>query len=58
MDASGQLHAPAALPVGKDPLVCIGRRMTGPQSQSEHGGEDKNSLPLRWLEPPIIQLVA
>jgi hypothetical protein len=38
-----------------DPLD---RRLDGPQSQSGHGGEEKNSEPLPGLEPPIIQPVA
>jgi hypothetical protein len=38
MEVSGQLHAPAALPPGKEPLVPMG----GPQSHPGHGGEDKN----------------
>jgi hypothetical protein len=31
------------------------RRVGGPQSQSGHSGEKKNSQPLPWLKPPIIQ---
>jgi hypothetical protein len=34
------------------------RRLGGSQSQSGHGGEEKNSQPLSGLEPPIIQPVA
>jgi hypothetical protein len=30
----------------------------GSRAGLEHGGEEKNSLPLPGLEPPIIQLVA
>jgi hypothetical protein len=50
MDVSGQFHAPAALPTGKEPLaleVRLGR-----------GGEEKISQPLPRLEPPIIRPVA
>jgi hypothetical protein len=36
----------------------VDRRLGGPQSQSGHGGEEKNSKPLPGLEPPIIQPVA
>jgi hypothetical protein len=32
--------------------------MGGPQSRSKRGGEEKNSHPLRGIEPPIIQPVA
>jgi hypothetical protein len=35
----------------------VDRRLGGPQSRSEHGGEEKNSQPLPGLEPPIIQTV-
>jgi hypothetical protein len=43
MEVSGQLHAPAALPPGKEPLV--------PQSRSGRGGEEKNSHPPPGIEP-------
>jgi hypothetical protein len=46
MEMSVQIHAPAALPPGKEPLVPIGQ---------EAG---KNSQPLPGFEPPIIQAVA
>jgi hypothetical protein len=47
LDGSGQLHAPAALPPGKEPLVPLDMRLGGPQSRSGHsGGEEKNSQPL------------
>jgi hypothetical protein len=36
----------------------LDRRLGGPQSWSERGGEEKNSQPLSELEPPIIQPVA
>jgi hypothetical protein len=39
---------------GKSPWYPLERRLSGPQSQSEHGGEEKNSRPLPGLEPPII----
>jgi len=38
---SGQLHAPDALPPGKDPRYPLHRRLGGPQSQYGHGGEEK-----------------
>jgi hypothetical protein len=34
------------------------RRLGGPQSQSGHGGKQKNSQPLLGLKPPIFQPVA
>jgi hypothetical protein len=58
MEVSGQLHAPAALPPGKETLLPICRRLGGPQSRSGYGGEEKNSHPLPGLETPIIQPVA
>jgi hypothetical protein len=41
MEVSGQLHAPAALPPRKEPLVPIERRLGGPLSRSGSGGEDR-----------------
>jgi len=57
MEVSGQFHAPTALPPGKEPLYPLCRRLSGPQSRSGHGGEEKNSQSLMGLEPPIIQPV-
>jgi hypothetical protein len=58
MEVSGQLHAPAALPPGKGPLVPIWiGGWVGAQSRSERGGEEKSSKSLPRLEPPIIQPV-
>jgi hypothetical protein len=45
-------------PQGKSPWCPLDRRLDGPQSRSEHGGEEKNSQPLPGPEPPIIQPVA
>jgi hypothetical protein len=57
MEVSGQLHAPAALPPGKEPQYTLDTRLSGPQSLSGHGGEEKNSQPLPGLElarsPPL-----
>jgi hypothetical protein len=58
MEVSGQRHAPAASPPGKEPRYPLYRRLGGPQSRSGRGGEEKNSQPLPGLEPPIIQPVA
>jgi hypothetical protein len=46
MEVSGQLHAPATLPPGKEPLVP-----TGPQNRSGRGGEEKNTHPPPEIEP-------
>jgi hypothetical protein len=51
MEVSGQLHAPAALPPGKEPPVPIDTRLSGPQSSSGRGGEEKNSQPPSGIEP-------
>jgi hypothetical protein len=37
----GQLHAPAALPPGKEPRYQLDRRLGGPQSWSGRRGEEK-----------------
>jgi hypothetical protein len=60
MEVSGQLHAPASLPLptqGKSPWYPLDRRLGGPQSWSGRVGEEKNSQLLPGLEPPIIQPV-
>jgi hypothetical protein len=56
MEVSGQLHAPAALPPGKDPppWYPLVRRLGGPQSRSGRGGEEKNSQPPPEIEPSAI----
>jgi len=36
----------------------LDRRLSGPQSCSGYGDEEKNSQPLQGLEPLIIQPVA
>jgi hypothetical protein len=52
MEVSGQLHAPAALPSGKDlSLLLLDRRLCGPQSLSGRGGEEKIYQPPLGIEP-------
>jgi hypothetical protein len=41
MEMSGQLHAPAVLPAGKESLYPLNKRLGGPQSRSGRGGDDK-----------------
>jgi hypothetical protein len=41
MEMSGQLHAPAALPPGKDPWHQLDRWLNGPQSRSGRCGKEK-----------------
>jgi hypothetical protein len=43
MEVSGHVHAPAALPQGKRLQYQLDRRLGGPQSRFERGGEEKNS---------------
>jgi hypothetical protein len=58
MEASGQLHVPAALPPGKELQYPLDRRLGGPQSRSGHGGEERNFQPLLGREPSINQPIA
>jgi hypothetical protein len=60
MEVSGQLHAPATLPQGKNPWYPLSRRLSGLQRRSGRGGEEKNSQPPPGIEPrtPIFQPVA
>jgi hypothetical protein len=51
MEVSGQLHAPVALPPGKDPRCQMDRKMGGPQSRSGRGGKGENSRPPKEIEP-------
>jgi hypothetical protein len=55
MEVSGQLHAPAALPPGKNSWYPLDRRLDGPQSRSGRGGEGKYSEPLPGIELPDRQ---
>jgi hypothetical protein len=50
VEVSGQFHAPAALPPGKELRYPLDRRLGGPQSRSGRGGE-KNSQPPLGIEP-------
>jgi hypothetical protein len=51
MEVSGQLHAPAALLPGKQPLVPIRKEAGWAPEPSGHGGEEKNSQPPPGIEP-------
>jgi hypothetical protein len=51
MEVSGQLHALATLPPGKEPLVPLDRSLGGPQSRSGRSGEEKNSQLPPGTEP-------
>jgi hypothetical protein len=50
LDGGGELHAPAALPQGKEPRCPLDRRLVEPQSRSGCCGEKKN-LTLLGIEP-------
>jgi len=43
---------------GKIPWYPLDTRLDGPQNQSGHSAEEKNSQPLPGLIPPIIQPTA
>jgi hypothetical protein len=64
MEASDQLHAPVALPPGKEPHCPLDRNLGGPQSRSGRGVEEKNSQPLQGFESrssdmqPVVSLYA
>jgi hypothetical protein len=53
MELSGQLHAPAALPPGKEPRYPLDRRPGGPHNRSGRCGEEKN-LSLPGIEPGLF----
>jgi hypothetical protein len=48
---SGQLHAPAALPLGKCPRYPFYRKLGGPQSRSRRYGEVKIFYPIGTRTP-------
>jgi hypothetical protein len=52
MEVSGWLHAPASLSQGSSSWYQLERSLSGPQSRSGRGGEEKTSQPLPGLEPP------
>jgi len=51
MEVSGQLHAPAALPPGKEPQYPLDMRLGGTQPRPGRGGKGKRSQPLPGIEP-------
>jgi hypothetical protein len=61
MEVSGQIHAPIAFTCGESPRYVLDRRLSGSQSESEPGGEEKNShyRPCREFKPdrPVRRLV-
>jgi len=55
---SHQPYAIAAVPLGKSPCYPLNRRLSLPQKQSAHFGEEKNPLPLLGFKLWIIQPTA
>jgi hypothetical protein len=51
LEESGQLHAPAALPPGKEPRYPSDRRLGGLQRRSGRRGEDKILYPTGTQTP-------
>jgi hypothetical protein len=59
MEVSGQIHAPAAFPPGKESQYPFDRRLCVPQSRSGHGVKEENPQPLPGIEiHPVVQPVA
>jgi hypothetical protein len=61
MEMNGQVHAPAALPPGRERRYPLDMRLGGAQSRSGHGVEEKKfSAPAgnRTLDHQIVQSVA
>jgi len=58
MEASGQPHAPAAVPPGKELSYALNGRLGGPQSRCERYGGDKSLLPVAGFNPRTVQCVA
>jgi hypothetical protein len=50
MDVNGQLHGPAALTPGKQPLYPLDRRLGGPQNRYGRVPKKKKFLPLPEVE--------
>jgi hypothetical protein len=53
MEVSDQLHAPAALPLGKSPRCPLDRRLGAPQSWSGHCGKEDNLDPAGYRTPAV-----
>jgi len=57
MEVSGQLHAPAAVPHGKQPCYPMNRRLGKPQSWSGRFGENNNLLHQLQIEASSLSHV-
>lgn len=51
---SGQLHAKAALPPGKEPIYSLNTRRGGQHSRPEIFGGNRNHLRLPRIEPRYL----
>jgi hypothetical protein len=58
MEVSGHLHAPAALPPGKDTLYSFDGRLGGPQSRTGRGGEEEKFPYPTGNRTPVVKSVA
>jgi hypothetical protein len=56
MDVSGQHHAAAALPRGKEQRYPVSKRPPWPQSRYEYLGENNISFPYRDSKPGPSEL--
>jgi hypothetical protein len=45
MEVNDQLYAPAAIPLGKNPMFQFDKKLDGLRSRSGHYGEKKNIIP-------------
>jgi hypothetical protein len=57
MEVSGCFTPPPLYTQGKSSQYPLDRKLSGPQSRSGHGGEEKNYQPLPGLKPLVIQPV-
>jgi hypothetical protein len=58
VEVSGQLHALAALPLGKESILLTVQGLGGPQSQYGGNGEEKNLLSLPGVKPYFLSHLA
>jgi hypothetical protein len=58
MEMSSQLHTPAALTPGKNPLFPQNRSLGGPRSRCGRGGEEKKIQAPAGNRTPVVQHVA
>ena len=56
MELSGRLQAPAAFPLGKNPVPV--KEEAGWISEPVWIGKENNFFPLPGFKPPILQLIA